>query len=102
MVCSTKRAASTLAHKRWGTKSKKAKKEKGTRIKEVEKEAPGVKERRKSGKPSTHFESVVADIERRAKAEGKPKKPKKKKSASTFSKPTTSGKVNVLIPRRKK
>lgn len=90
MVCSTKKAASTLAHKRWGTKRKKS--VKGRTIKEKEKEAPGVRQRRKSGQPSTHFENVVADLERRHGSSKPVKKPKSKSKRA---------KINVLVPRRK-
>ena len=102
MVCTTKKAAATLAHKRWGTNpkgktvAKKKRKVAGTAIKENEKEAPGVAARRKAGKPSVHFGNVVADLERRHGASvDKPKrqkKAKKKKSAPV---------INTLVPRRK-
>jgi hypothetical protein len=108
MVCSTKKAASKLAHTRWGTTPKKSKKSKGTRIKENEPEAPGVKARRKAGKPSTHFESVVAALEKKHGSEKKKKKPAKKAASGPVNtliprkKPKPGPVINTLIPRRKK
>ena len=138
MVCTTKQAASALAHKRWGTKAKTnkigKKKKSGIAIKEKEKEAPGVKQRRKNNQPSTHFTNSVANLEQRAAAldakytdvvdlkriglkgsktkmggsnpvpvaKKKYVKKKSSKSQGTLSKPTISGPINMLTPRRKK
>jgi hypothetical protein len=105
MGCSSKEAASVLAHKRWGTavgsnkqgKSKK-KRKRGDATPSDEKEAPGVKERRKAGKASTHFSDVVSNLEKKHAAKGRKKA---KKKTATPQKPTQ--KINNIqsLVRRK-
>lgn len=113
MVCTGSAAGSGLAHTRWGTRpggskgrkrsGTKRKREGGTLIKEKEREAPGVAERRATGRQSTHFDDVVKDLERRAAKMDAKEAKKKKKRKTKEPKTTQSGPqvINTLIPRRK-